>query len=55
MKTLITILAFTILAMLLGKLSSRKSAGWYIIIILVTVVQVSVALYLMFTMESPTS
>lgn len=55
MKTLITLLFFTLLSVLCGKFAPGKSTGWYVILAVITVLQVATALYLMFTMESPTS
>lgn len=55
MKTLLTLLSFTMTAMLLGKFARGKGTGWYVIIIVVSALQVAAAVYLMSTMESPTS
>ncbi len=55
MKTLLTLLAFTLTAMLLGKVARKRNTGWYVMVILVSVLQVAAAIYLMSTMESPTS
>jgi len=55
MTALLSILAFTAVAMVLGKRANLKGPGWYTIIVIVTILQVAAVVYQMFTMESPTS
>lgn len=55
MKLLVSLLAFTMISMLLGKTAGKKGPGWYTILVIVTVAQVAVIVYQLFIMEPPTS
>ena len=55
MKLLGSLLAFTMISMLLGKRAGKPGPGWYTMLVIVTIVQVAVIVYQLFIMEPPTS
>lgn len=51
--TLVSILALMLAAIVFGKRSPRLGAKQYIVIIIITLLQVFIAIYRMYTMEMP--
>ena len=55
MTLLGSLLAFTMISMLLGKKAGKPGPGWYAILAIVTIAQVAAIVYQLFIMEPPTS